>query len=107
MAEKQTPTNPEQDFSAEEFRRLLGLGLAIGKNKLMTLAGKIRERVEQEFNPTAKLEKSLKAQYEDLVTKGVDPKVAEKVVMETAREMVQKFQNVKEDAEVPGTESEK
>lgn len=107
MTENQTPSQPEQEFSVEEFRRLLGLGLAVGKNKLMTLAEKVRERVEQEFNPTAKLEKSLKAQYEDLVSKGIAPQVAEKVVMETAREMVKKFQNDRKDTDTSGTVDKK
>jgi len=103
MAENQTPNQPEQEFNAEEFKKLLSLGYTVGKSKLFSLAGKICERVEQEFDPTAKLEKSLKAQYADLVSKGVNPEVAQRVVLETARDMMKKFQNAQNAPEDSGT----
>lgn len=82
MAERE----PEQEFTGEDFKRLLFAGLAAAKRK----GGELFSRIGHEIDPDVRTERYLQRKYAELLKAGIDPEHAKKVVKEHVENLLKK-----------------
>lgn len=73
MAEKE----PEQEFTGDDFKRLLRAGLKAAKKK----GGELISRIGHEIDPDVRAEKYIQRKYRQLVDVAkIDPEVAKETI---------------------------
>jgi thymidylate synthase ThyX len=74
MAERENP----QEFTGEDFKKLLRAGFATLKKK----GGEVFSKVSHEIDPNVRAERYLRKKYDAMIEAGFDPEHARRAVLE-------------------------
>ena len=83
MADSQTP---RQEFNTEDLKKLLRLGASALQHKVREVVSTVRH----ELNPDVRFARHLQNKYRALVAQGYSEEVAQKTVLEYAKELIAK-----------------